>query len=242
MSLRQGLGQLIDALVDHLPGVALRLGTAVRYAVRGQHWHVALAEGPTLEADAVCVAVPAPAAATLLERQDRPLAAALGQIPYASVAVVNLVYDRAQIRHPLNGFGFVVPAVEERPLIGCAFSSVKFPGRAPEGQVLLRAFVGGALQPDAIELADAQLLTGVLTSLEELLGVRGQPRAAAVHRLRASMPQYHLGHRARVAAIEALAAAHPGLQLTGNAYDGVGLPDCLRRAHQAAEALIGEPR
>lgn len=243
MSLRGGLGQLVEALVDHLPHAALRHSTPVQRLARGQDWRITLADGHTLEADAVCIAVPTYAAAALLEQQDQLLAAALRDIPYASVATVNVLCDREQLRHPLNGFGFVVPAVEQRPLIGCAFASVKFSGRAPQGQVLLRAFVGGALQPELIELGDPQLLTGVLSSLQELLGLRGEPRAVYIHRLRRSMPQYQLGHIDMVAALQAQAARHPGLQLTGNAYDGVGIPDCLRRAHQAAQALLatGEP-
>src|SRR5262249_56131321 len=113
-----------------------------------QGWLGHLDQQPALEADAVCVSLPAPQAGQLLRDVDDTLATALRAIPYASSAIMNLVCTRAQVSHPLDGMGFVVPAIEQRALLACSFSSVKFAGRAPQDQVLLRAFIGGALQPE----------------------------------------------------------------------------------------------
>jgi oxygen-dependent protoporphyrinogen oxidase len=128
--------------------------------------------------------------------------------------------------------------VERRSLIACTFSSVKFPGRAPENHVLLRAFVGGALQPDMFALEESDMLGRVETDLRELLGVTSKPLFAEVSKWKNSMPQYEVGHLDRVAAIESELAQLPNLQLAGNAYRGAGIPDCIRSGETAAEGLI----
>jgi oxygen-dependent protoporphyrinogen oxidase len=183
------------------------------------------------------VTVPAHAAAALLAEPVPGLAAELDAIPYASSVTVNLVFDRSAIGHPLDGFGFVVPAVEGRATIGCSFSSVKYEGRAPAGSVLLRAFVGGALAPEAIDRDDTAIVEAVLADLCDLLSVRGKPRDVLVSRLPRSMPQYHLGHLERVARIEAEVARQPGLFLAGAAYRGTGIPDCIHGGVEAARSI-----
>jgi oxygen-dependent protoporphyrinogen oxidase len=132
----------------------------------------------------------------------------------------------------------VVPAIEQRLVMACSFSSIKFAGRAPEGQVLLRAFVGGALQQAAYDLSDAAIQDGVCEELRQLLGITGVPLYTSLSRHPQSMPQYHVGHRQRVAHIETLASHQPGLALAGNAYHGVGIPDCIHSATMAAQALL----
>jgi oxygen-dependent protoporphyrinogen oxidase len=134
--------------------------------------------------------------------------------------------------------GVVVPAIEQRVLMACSFSSVKFAGRAPEDQVLLRAFVGGALQQAQYELSDEAMLRAVCQDLRQLLGISGEPTYLSVSRHPQSMPQYHVGHLQRVARIEALASRLPGLVLAGNAYHGVGIPDCIHSGDTAAQALL----
>ncbi len=145
---------------------------------------------------------------------------------------------REDIAHPLNGMGFVVPAVENRALIACSFSSVKFAGRAPQGQVLLRAFVGGAMHQDRYEQSDDEIQRAVLQDLRQLLGVTGEPLYTSLQRWPQSMAQYHLGHRQRVARIESIMSRLPGLVLAGNAYHGVGVPDCIRSGNEAAVAML----
>ncbi len=197
-----------------------------------------LDDGTSLEADGVIVATEAHQAARLVSGLDPELAGALGTIPYASSAAVTFGYRRDQIAHPLDGYGCVVPRVEGRPLLACTFSSVKFTGRAPEGEALLRTFWGGALEPRALDLDDTALAALAGREIGDLLGIAGAPRLVRVHRHPLAMPQYLIGHLDRVAAIEARAARHPGLALAGSAYRGVGVPDCIRSGEAAAENVL----
>ena len=168
------------------------------------------------------------------------MAAGLCDIPYASSALVTLACDRANVAHPLNGMGFVVPAVEQRNLIACTFSSVKFAGRAPNGKVLLRAFVGGALHQEQALWPDAKLQDAVLRDLRQLLGLTGTPGLCHVSRHSSAMPQYHVGHLACVERLEAAVRRWPGLALAGNAYRGVGVPDCVRSGDMAACDMLSD--
>jgi oxygen-dependent protoporphyrinogen oxidase len=149
-----------------------------------------------------------------------------------------MAFDRQQIRHPLDGFGFVVPAIERRRILSASFSSEKFSGRAPEGKILIRTFVGGACQRDLVDLGEADLEQLVSEELAELLGISGPPLWTMIARWSQSMPQYHLGHLGRVGRIEKLVRAIPGLELAGNAYRGVGIPHAIHSGEQAAERLL----
>jgi oxygen-dependent protoporphyrinogen oxidase len=198
---------------------------------------VTLRDGSHDTADEVILAVPAYQASEMIRGIDPELAARLGEIEYASSAIVNVAYRRADVDHPLDAFGFVVPASEGRSIIGCSFSSVKFPARAPAGEVLCRVFLGGAMQPEVLRLGDDELKAEVRRELMELIGARGQPLFIEVARHPKSMPQYAVGHLDRVAEIERLATKHAGLHLAGNAYHGVGIPDCIASGERAAEGI-----
>jgi oxygen-dependent protoporphyrinogen oxidase len=173
-----------------------------------------------------------------LETVDRPLAELLGRIPGAGCSVVLVGVRREQIKHPLDGFGFVVPAIEGRKIIACSLSSVKFAGRAPEGKALLRVFVGGALQPGLNRLADDEIKALVFKELEGLIGLTGEPEFCDVARWPGMMPQYHVGHLELVRHIEGRAAAIPHFALAGNSYRGVGIPFCIRSGEEAAERVM----
>jgi oxygen-dependent protoporphyrinogen oxidase len=237
VSLKQGMQQLPRTLASLLPSGALRRRHLVKGLERvGDRWKVAVGEG-AIEVDAVCLAVPAYAAASLLATTIPAAARDLEAIDYASTATVTLAYPRESIAHPLDGFGFVVPAVEGRTTLACTFSSVKFPGRAPAGHALLRAFVGGALAPQNFELDDTAMVAAVEADLAELLGIRRPPLWSLVSRFPRSMPQYHVGHLQRMSRIEKALAAVPMLALAGNAYMGAGIPDTIRSANAAAQRL-----
>jgi oxygen-dependent protoporphyrinogen oxidase len=240
VSFRRGMQTLADRLAAHLPPNAIRLHTRVCGLTRiptTSRWRVQLQDQPALEADAICLALPALLASPLLALIDAELAAEL-QIPYASSAIVNLAFRRRDIAHALDGMGYVVPAIENRSLIACSFSSVKFAGRAPGDQVLLRAFVGGAMQPTQYDRSDAEIQDAVGRDLRDLLGVTGDSLHVQISRWPQSMAQYHLGHVNRVARIESRVSRLPGLALAGNGYHGVGIPDCIRSGDSAAQALL----
>jgi len=244
-----GMEALVTALTARLPVSAVRTGTRVAALERADgaggsagRYRVLVDRGPALDADGIIVATEAHHAGRLLRGLDPELAALLHRIPYASSAAVTVAYRREQVAHPLDGFGFVVPAAERRPVLACTFSSVKFVGRAPDGHVLLRAFLGGALAPGILDRDDRALAETAERDLAAALGITGAPRLTRVHRHPDAMPQYLIGHLNRVAAIEAHAARHEALALAGGAYRGVGIPDCIRSGEVAAERALAACR
>ena len=241
LSFDEGTQVLPDALAARLPAGTVRLDTKVvslKPEPGTRRWLLKTEGGEMIDADAVCLALPAYASARLLRGVDDSLADELDAVPYASTATVNLAYRRDDIPHPLDGFGFVVPFVERRATLACTFSSVKFPSRAPVGRALLRAFVGGALQPEMFELDEERMVAAVRRDLRDLLGVEAPPLFAHVERWPRSMAQYHLGHAERVARIRELTQNFPALALCGNAFEGAGLPDCVRSGETAADAIL----
>lgn len=242
---RHGMTSWIDAIAAKLPREQIKLHRSVTRIARVNHeWHV-WHHGTDQPAifDAVLITAPAAKAAALLEHVSPTLATVLRGIPYAGSSVAALGYRRDQFARPPEGFGLVVPAVEGRRIIAVSHSSNKFPGRAPEDCVLLRVFVGGALQPELAELPDDELLSLTEAELRDLYGLQGSPLVTRIARWERAMPQYHLGHVDRVARIEALVTKLPGLVLAGAAYRGVGIPQCCAEGERAAEVLgMHEPR
>jgi oxygen-dependent protoporphyrinogen oxidase len=241
VSLQGGMDGLPVALAGALPAGSVQLNTAVRRVIRNapvSPWLVELLDGPPMEADAVILATEGHAAARLLDAHDPALALQLRAIPYASSIIVNVAYRRDQIQHPLDGFGAVVPAIEGRSILAVSFLSVKFPNRAPAGTVLLRVFIGGATRPELFDHDDAAIDELVRRELDELIGARGEPLFVRVCRHPRSMPQYILGHLDRVETIQRRISRHPRLYLTGIAFDGVGIPDCIRAAEATADRLL----
>jgi oxygen-dependent protoporphyrinogen oxidase len=232
---------------QHSPATTIRINTRVESLVLEREttaagevtkWKVRTDRNETLVADAVCLALPGPVSARLLLNVDAQLASELDSISYASSATINLAYKRADIPHRLDGFGFVVPFIEKRSLIACTFSSVKFAGRAPEDCALLRAFVGGALQPDMLTLPEADLISRVRDDLRVLLGIERPPLFSELTKWEDSMPQYLVGHLDRIERIKGRVASLPHLALAGNAYSGPGLPDCIKSGERAAEQIL----
>ena len=235
-----GMEELVSALASRLPPGAARLKHRVDGIERhGKGWRLLGGLGPPVEADHVIVAAESYAAGRLLRYVDPALATLLGEIPYASSATVTLGYRCADVPGPLDAFGFVVPRAEGRALLACTFSSVKYPGRAPEGFLLLRCFVGGAMNEGVLQSDDGALVTTARDELHQALGVTAEPVLTRVVRWPKAMPQYHVGHAARIETIERCAAALPGLRLAGGAYRGVGIADCVRSGEAAAERALG---
>ena len=241
VTLAGGMGELVDALATRLPRESVRLGCRAVGLVRGGEdptWSVRLAGGERLPADGVILAGEAHQMAPLVRDLDDDVARILAGIPYASSVTVSLAYARAAVRHPLDGFGFIVPREEGLHVLACTFSSVKYPGRAPEGFVLLRAFLGGVQVGGVFERDDASLTYLAAAELATLLGIEGSPCLARVARHPRAMPQYEVGHLDRVSTVEARVAGLPGLALVGTAYRGVGVSDAVRSGEAGADDLF----
>ena len=238
---RDGMQRLVDAVAAKLPPGSVRLNVKVETLLRsadGAKWRVQIAGGEPQEFDRVILAASAPVSGKLLDGIDAELSRLVDSIPQAGCNVALLGFRREQISHPLDGFGFVVPTMEKRRIIAGSFSSVKFPGRAPDRKVLLRVFIGGALQPELLSLSDTEMSRIVLEELRDLLGISGQPEFCDIAHWHGAMPQYHVGHLDKVQQIEERAAAIPGLGLAGNSFHGVGVPFCIHDGEQAAERVL----
>jgi protoporphyrinogen/coproporphyrinogen III oxidase len=239
VTLADGMEELVRALAARLPAGVVVLKQRVSALTRvGERWRVATAEGGGFEADRVIVATEAHAAARLTRYLNPALATLLEEILYASAATVSLGYRRADVPHALDGFGFVVPRTEGKALLAGTFSSVKYPGRAPEGHVLIRGFLGGMLNAAMLAQADEALVGRARDELRAALGITAVPVLTRLHRWPASMPQYRVGHLARVETIGRLTGGLPGLALAGSAYGGVGIADCVRSGESAAERMV----
>jgi oxygen-dependent protoporphyrinogen oxidase len=241
VSLRGGMSQLVAALVQKLDGVDLCTDSPVLEVrvLPGGGYQVSTATGQTLEADGVVLATPAFVSAQLLAPFAADLAQALLAIRYVSTVTVSLGYRKADFGDRLRGVGFIIPRREKRRISACTLSSIKFAHRAPEGQVLLRCFLGGPGQEQVLERSDAELIGAARVELEALLDVRAEPVLARVYRWEKGNAQYDVGHLERVKQIQAMCQRFPGLVLTGSAYEGIGLPDCIHQGQQAAEQVIG---
>jgi oxygen-dependent protoporphyrinogen oxidase len=242
-ALRGGMQQLVDALTARLDPASVRLSTPVSGIEKtADGWQIC-ADGKNELYDAVIVASPSWAAGALLATVDAALGEELCAIPYSSSITVNLIYDEAKLGRLPHGFGFLVPVVEGRVMLACTFVHRKFLGRAPQGKAVLRAFLGGMKNEALLTAPDEALVATVRRELSEILGEKifsaaAEPEHTQVSRWPKAMAQYAVGHQERKQCIAQRVAALPGLKLVGNAYDGIGVSDCIRLGRQAAKELL----
>jgi oxygen-dependent protoporphyrinogen oxidase len=238
LSLTGGLGQLVDVLAARLEadGVRMRLGTEVLSVERvGPRWWLRPGEGASVEADRVAICVPARVAAPLVAPFGAAAARELGTISYGSTTLAFLGYRREDVRHPLDGVGFVARREPGQLLVAATWVSSKWSGRAPEGHVLLRCFLTDTMD-------DAQAIDAARAGLRVLMGIDAVPVTARAYRLLQASPMMRVGHLSLVGRVRAeLARAAPGLMLAGGGYEGVGIPDCIRQAQDAMAALLALP-
>lgn len=242
VTLQGGLSELVQALASRLSAVTICLGrrvTAVRRCGTGQGYEVLIEGAAPLKADAVVLATPSFAAASLLEPLDATVAGLLGAIPYVSTATVTLGFRRAGFRHDLDGYGFVVPRIEGRALLASTWSSSKWDHRAPDGSVLIRAYLGGNGREAVLERSDHDMVALVRDELRTMMGVTEEPVMARVFRWPRAMPQYLVGHLEQVTVIESRLSQLPGVFVAGAAYRGVGIPDCIRDGLGVVEKVRG---
>jgi len=240
LSFRDGMQTLTDAIARRLKRLELNTAAGALARHDGTGWIVtADTPGGAIEyhARAVIVAAPADSAARLVRPLAPAAADALDSIPYPPVAAAVAAYDRAEIRHALDGFGFLVPAKEHRRILGTIFSSTLFENRAPDGIALLSTFVGGMRQP-GLALGDEEAITGLVQ--EELADILGAPRRARwvhVTHWRRAIPQYTLGHLERIAKVEAAERELPGLFFCANYRGGISVADCIRSGFAMADRV-----
>jgi len=228
-TLKSGLGQLVDALK---PSADVLQGTVESLERNGSGFR-ARANGNWTEADHVVVATPAGAAAKLLQTSNGKLADLLNAVPYTSSVTLSLGYRKDTFDHPLNGFGFLVPKRERKLMAACTWVGNKFSYRVPDDMVVLRCFMGG----DALTESDESLVEKARAELRQIMGLQAAPVFHSIARWPSSMAQYPVGHEQRLREMEAILKATPGLHLAGNAYRGIGVPDCVKGGKEAAERI-----
>jgi oxygen-dependent protoporphyrinogen oxidase len=237
-SLKNGMQQLVEALVPHLNQASLITNApvqSVRFETGG--WTV-LTGSNSHRFDAVILAVPTHAAAPLLSFSSPDLSAELAAIRYTSSITIGLSYDR-HVRQSLPpGFGFLVPRSEGKRLLAATFVHSKFPHRAPEDRALLRCFFAGPIAENIWHLSDDAIVAIVRNELQQILGLRAAPLFARVYKWKSAMAQYGVGHLERLDRVELLRQQLPGLALAGNGYRGIGVPDCIRSGQEAAKQVL----
>jgi oxygen-dependent protoporphyrinogen oxidase len=247
VSLRGGVGELARALVERSQreGITLKTGARVTHLERtpAGGWLVRVDHGASWTADAVLLAAPAHATSGLLQSLDPGVAEALASIPYGSTATVFLGYRRADVAHPMDGVGFVVPRSLGRPILAGTWVSSKWRQRVPDGHVLLRAFFGGAWGEGVLDRSDAALVELAREELGRLMDLHAEPVVTRVFRFERATAQMRVGHLAKMRWIKSrLAEVAPAILIAGGGYDGAGIPDCVRQARDASAELAGMQR
>jgi oxygen-dependent protoporphyrinogen oxidase len=239
-SLKSGMQQMTDTLISRLPATVLRPATSIEEVKAESGKWLVVSNGRTEEFDAVVISAPAHAASKLVAAQNPELAGELAGTPYTSSMTVVLGYDQ-DVRAALPpGFGFLVPRIEGRKVLAATFVHNKFSHRAPENRALVRCFLGGSVAEQMFATSDEEVVATVQQELESILGLRAAPLFTRVYKWRRAMAQYTVGHAARVARIKTLLAGLPGLALAGNAYSGIGVPDCVRTGQEAVEKVLSD--
>jgi len=238
-SLKDGMQQMVDAVVSRLFQSALRPGALVQSVQPQSSGWVVSAGYASDYFDAVILATPAQAAAGLVQSASSRLASELAGIQYTSSVTVNLSYGRSVRSSLPPGFGFLIPRSEGRHMLAATFVHNKFPHRAPEDRALLRCFIGGARNEQVLQSSDEEIVRIVRKELRQIIGLTADPQFTRIYRWKGAMAQYGVGHLERLQRIEDLLQSLPGLALAGNGYRGIGVPDCIRSGKDAAsKALI----
>ena len=233
VSLPGGVGELVDTLSGALASETVVTGARATGLFRSRPYSIAWSSG-RVHARSVVLAVPAYVTGALLRSLDPVLAESCDAVPYASTATIAFGYRRDQVSHPLRGTGFVVPRTEGLKLLAGTWVSSKWPGRAPDGHVLIRGFLGGGRDPDRLDAPDHELIEGAQEELGSLLGISGAPLFTRIYRWTRQSPQYEVGHLQRVAEIEHRLTALPGIFVTGSGFRAIGIPDCVSDARATA--------
>jgi len=245
-SLKDGMQQMIDALVERLDAQALKTSCPVQSVVRqdvgpnqGNGWTISAGHDSD-NFDAVIIATPTHAAAAVLENADQNLARDLNEIKYSSSVTITLGYDEKVRRSLPPGFGFLVPRSAGRRMLAATFVHNKFPHRAPPDRAIVRCFLGGARDEQILRSSEQEILQIVRDELRQIIALNADPLFVRVYKWKSAMAQYSVGHLERLQRIEAQRRKLPGLALAGNGYSGIGVPDCVRSGAEAVGAILTE--
>lgn len=239
-SFYQGMGELSDTLKTVL-GDRMRTGyKAVSLEKKGKGYSVLFSDGSALETDVVVVAAPAYSASEILKAVDTRLASLIAGIPYPSLSVVCFGYKKTKIESSLDGFGYLIPSREKRRILGTLWDSSIFPNRAPEGYVLLRSMVGGARASALAMEEDGKIIDSVRGEIADILGIRTAPDFIRIFRHEMAIPQYTIGHSGRLKDVDSVLLKHRNLYLTGNAYRGISVNDCIENSSALADRIAEE--
>jgi len=237
-SFHDGMGMMIDSLKGCLKE-RLRVGSKVISVERkGKGYAVHLSDGMVVETEILVIASPAHSAAEILKNLDRPLSSVLSEIMYPSVSVVCFGYRKERIARKLDGFGFLIPYRERRKILGSLWDSSIFSGRAPEGYALLRSMVGGARASEIAMQDDSWLIDVVAEELKDIMDIKVQPDFVKIYRHEKAIPQYNIGHDRKLKAVDEMLLKYKNLYLTGNAYRGIGVNDCIENSYKLAGTII----
>jgi len=239
-SLKEGMQQMVDALVARLDANALKTSSPVQSVIPQDDGWTLSAGYQSDQFDAVIIATPTHAAAAVLQAADENLSRELSEIQYTSSVTVTLGYDEKVRRSLPPGFGFLVPRSEGHSMLAATFVHNKFPHRAPENRALVRCFLGGARDEQILQASEDEILQIVRDELRQIVSLNAEPLFARVYKWKAAMAQYSVGHLERLQRIESLRHKLPGLALAGNGYNGIGVPDCVRAGADAARKILAE--
>jgi oxygen-dependent protoporphyrinogen oxidase len=239
-TLRGGMKLLVDGIASQLQPDSVHLSTPIQNLREAPEsgWLVATALGQEAF-DGLILALPAWASADLLRPINAVISEALAGVPYSSSITVTMGFNIDDLASLPPGFGYLVPATEKRSMLACTFVHAKFAGRTPADKGVLRCFLGGSGNDHLLDETDARLTEVVLKELADILGIEARPNFVRITRSRRAMAQYGVGHLDRMQLVRDTLAAIPGLALAGNAYEGIGVPDCIRTGQQAAESVLG---
>jgi oxygen-dependent protoporphyrinogen oxidase len=240
MSFKNGMQTISQACAEYIGPGSIRLGAAVKaIEPKNKGYTVILDNGETLETDHVIIASAAYDAAEMVKGFDQALATQLNKIEWSSSATVSIAFQKGDVKVPLDGFGFIVPRAEGRRINASTYSSIKWIYRAPDDKILIRIFVGGGHHEELVlDLDDRGMVNMVLEELDNILGLKADVQFSKVYRWFKGMPKYTVGHLDRISLLDRMLSVHPGLQLIGCSYKGIGIGDCVHEAQIAAEKIL----
>lgn len=243
ISFRNGMYEFIEKIMERIKGIRIDTGCEVTSITKNDYgrFTVHLADGNGITADSVVVTTPAYVSSKLLKGLNSVMSASMEKIPYIKTGIVTIVYKKTDIENVLpRAFGFLVPGVEKRKIMAATFTSLKWPNRCPDDHIMIRCFVGGKENQRLVEQSDETLLNIVRNELKSIIGLDATPETYRIFRWIDNMPQYNIGHSNLIETINRGMKENKGLYVTGSAYNGIGIPDCINNAEITAKKIVDE--